>query len=124
MRTIQEFVAKMEPESEYHKKIRVAETILQQLGGHKFIVMTGATRICALESGLQFSLPGGRGFAKQGINKVQIILNPSDTYTVKFMRIRHKHVDLEIDVISNHSDIYAEDLQELFTRKTGLETHL
>ena len=102
------------------EKIQVAETILSQLGGHKFVVITGAKHLCTLESGLQFSLPGGRGFAKQGINKVQIILDPLDTYTVKFFKIRK----MEIKTISEFTNIYSDDLQALFTRETGLYTHL
>ncbi len=97
----------------------IVTNILFQLGGNKFMAMTGAKHLAGFDNGLQFSLPGN-GFCKRGINKVQVLLDATDTYTVVFGKIR-KH---EYKEISRFSDIYAEDLQTLFTRETGLETHL
>lgn len=34
----------------------IAETILQQLGGNKFVVMTGAKNFVALENGIKFNI--------------------------------------------------------------------
>lgn len=102
------------------EKMEVAQTILNQLGGHKFVVMTGAKNIYALDSGLQFGLPGGRGFTKHGINKVQVILDPSDTYTVKFIKIRKMEKTYEME----YSNVYNDMLQSVFREATGLETHL
>lgn len=98
----------------------VAETILEQLGGRRFRVMTGARNFIGCATYLSFRLPGARGFTKQGINYVRIELMPSDTYTVTFSRIRSTNVA----VISKHENIYCDALQELFTRETGLATHL
>jgi len=100
--------------------MNIAQTILEQLGNNKFITMTGARQFIALPSGLQFKLPGGGGFCKQGINCVQIILDPSDTYTMKFMKIR----SLTVKTLAEHSGIYFDQLQTIFTRETGLDTHL
>lgn len=97
----------------------VAKIILQQLGGNKFIAMTGARNFLNLGNGLSFRLPGS-GFTKQGINYVNITLDPSDTYTIEFRRIRGS----KNTIISTHNDIYYDVLQEVFTRVTGLETHL
>ena len=102
------------------EQIATANTIIQQLGGRKFIAMTGAKDMMALDSGLRFRLPGGGGFTKNGINMVRIALDPSDTYSVAFLRVRGQTVK----TISEHTDIYADGLQELFTQETGLDTSL
>uniref|UniRef100_A0A6H2A606 Uncharacterized protein n=1 Tax=viral metagenome TaxID=1070528 RepID=A0A6H2A606_9ZZZZ len=102
------------------EKLEIARTILAQLGGHKFTVMTGAKNIFALENGLQFALPGNGGFTKYGINRVQVILDPSDTYTVKFMKIRKMEKTYEIE----YGNVYCDSLQSVFREATGLDTHL
>jgi hypothetical protein len=51
---------------------------------------------------------------------VKIILDPSDTYTVKFIRVH----GTKITTVSEHSDIYCDMLVELFENETGLYTHL
>ncbi len=57
----------------------IAKTILEQLGGGRFMAMTGAKNMVAIENGLQFDLPRTRHYVKDGINKVQVVLDPSDT---------------------------------------------
>jgi len=102
------------------EKMAIANEILRQLGGHKFVVMTGAKDILALDSGLRFKLPGRRGYTRQGIDLVSVILEPSDTYTVKFEKTcGHLRA-----MIAEHIDIYNDQLQSIFTAETGLETHL
>ena len=95
-----------------------AETILQQLGGKRFIVMTGAKNLMKSNGGktLSFKLPKAAG----GINYVEITLDGSDTYTVKLM----KHRGGEAKVVKNLSMIYADQLQSVFTANTGLHTKL
>lgn len=100
--------------------MEVSETILRQLGGRQFIVMTGARNFIGHPDMLTFRLPGSGGFCKNGINRVAIRLNPSDTYTVTFSRIR----GMKAVEIAEHRDVYFDSLQEIFTRETGLETHL
>lgn len=67
--------------------LTVAKTILEQLGGNKFRVMTGAKNLVGTDNSLSFRLPGS-GFCKQGINSVKITLNGSDLYDVRYMRVR------------------------------------
>ena len=97
--------------------MKIAETILVQLGGTKFLAMTGAKNLVALEDGLMFMLPRG---TKNKANKVRITLDRYDTYQVEFMKIR----GVDLKTISTHKNIYCDMLQELFTRETGLETRL
>ncbi len=107
------------------EQIEVADEIIRQLGGRKFTVMTGAKDYMALESGLRFRLPGGGGFTKQGINRVEIDLQPDDLYTVRFSKIRFTNrIDLQTKTVSEFFGIYNDQLQPLFTSETGLNTHL
>jgi hypothetical protein len=96
----------------------ITETILQQLGGSRFAVMTGAKHFCELERGLGFQIPGN--ITKDGINSVKITLEWSDTYTVKFMRMTRT----KLVTVSEVKDVYCDTLQETFTEATGLDTHL
>lgn len=58
----------------------IAQTILQQLGGHQFTVMTGAKNFVAIENGLRFQI--GRNATRA--NCVKVILDWDDTYTMQF----------------------------------------
>lgn len=101
--------------------LRVAQTIIEQLGGAGFTAMTGARHYTAIDSGLGFSLPAR--FAKQGINKVRIILTPMDTYTVEFWRVGNAP-KFHTSKVSSHEDIYFDMLRPLFERETGLHLSL
>ena len=94
----------------------IANTILAQLGGLRFIAMTGAREFVAVDSGLRFRVPR----ARDGINLVRIVLEPSDTYAVEFRASRTTSEKL----VHRAEDIYAEDLRRVFTDSTGLETNL
>lgn len=98
------------------EKIAVVEEIVKQLGGRRFILMTGAYDFLTLDSGVSFKLPVEEGFTKHRINFVEIILTPMDTYHLLF-----KKGD---EIVSEHEGIYNDQLQELFTSETGLDTHL
>jgi len=95
-----------------------AATILQQLGGNKFVVMTGAKNLMKSDGGktLSFRLPK----ALNGINYVKITLGASDTYTVEFGRVS----GMDYKVKQKFDNIYADQLQSIFTKTTGLYTKL
>ena len=59
----------------------IAKTILQQLGGNKFVVMTGAKSLCGGENYLSFRIPGT--MTRDRINYVKITLNSMDLYDVE-----------------------------------------
>lgn len=98
------------------------ETILTQLGGRKFMVMTGAKHFTkdAADTTLSFQLP--RNFAKDGINGVRITLT-NDLYDVEFVKIGTARSGYKHTVVASSEGVYAEDLVELFERTTGLVTH-
>lgn len=115
---------------------QIAKIIFEQLGGGRFVAMTGARGFAshAPEKGsrgaLSFRLPSR--FAKDGINSVRISLTPLDTYTVTFSKIGPTPSWKQLlagkrqkaTVVSTHADIYCDQLQELFTQHTGLDIHL
>lgn len=98
----------------------IASTILEQLGGRRFIAMTGAKNFVAVAPGntLVFRLPAK--FAKNKANYVRITLTPDDLYTVEFSYLRA----MNLRDISRHEGIYCDQLRELFTTETGLYTSL
>lgn len=100
----------------------IAKTILNQLGANRFITMTGAKNFVAIENGLQFDLPRTRHFVKDGINKIQVILNASDTYTVRGLKYMPRKYDFK--ELAIETGIYADMLQGTFTEMTGLNTYL
>ena len=102
--------------------MNVATTILQQLGGNKFNAMTGAKNHTADDNALMFKLPSN--FATDGINFVKIRLMPDDTYTMEFSKITWRKYVPTIKSIKILTDVYCDQLQTLFTKVTGLDTHL
>ena len=63
---------------------QVAKTILQQLGGNKFIAMTGAKNFGSSKNSLQFKI----GKNSKSISHIIITLKSSDLYDVEFIRMR------------------------------------
>lgn len=98
--------------------MQVANTILQQIGGNRFIAMTGAKNFVGGSNFLAFALP--RGFAKNKANKVRITLTPADLYKVEFFSMYR----LDIRTIKEVDGLYADQLQDVFTAETGLDTRM
>lgn len=94
-----------------------AQTILQQLGGNRFIAMTGAKSLVDTGNGLQMKLPRG---ASRGINCVVVTLNGSDLYDVQYLKVR----GLNCTQVAQSNDVYAESLRMDFEASTGLYTSL
>ena len=99
----------------------IAQTILAQLGGRRFIAMTGAGNFIGGDNYLMFSLP--TGFAKDGINKIRITLDWTDTYIFEALKV-FPGPELKFDTIQKLDYVYADDLEDIFTNITGLDTHL
>lgn len=91
--------------------------ILEQLGGNKFIAMTGAKCFVNTGKGLQFSIGSG---AVNKANKVLITLDGEGLYTVKFFNIRGVNV---VDK-GEFQGVRADGLQALFTAQTGFDVSL
>jgi hypothetical protein len=103
----------------------VANTILAQLGGRKFLAMTGAKNLGYADGPdglgyLSFKLPSDPHFVRDGINYVKIELTPADLYRVEFGRAWGRKYAPK----AQHDDVFAEDLPGLFEDVTGLRTRL
>jgi hypothetical protein len=96
--------------------MQVAQTILSQLGGSRFVAMTGAKNLVAGHNSLSMHI----GQNAKKVTHVRIRLDPSDTYTVEFVRISKSN----FKVLTTVSDVYCDMLQEIFTQHTGLHTSL
>ena len=96
----------------------IAKTILDQLGGDRFISMTGARNFSyAPDGSLSFRLPNMPGVP---VNNVRISLDPTDTYNVEFGRVR----GIDYKVVRTEEMVYADSLRRVFESNTGLYTSL
>ncbi|AKF13659.1 putative YahA protein [Sinorhizobium phage phiN3] len=95
--------------------LTVANTILAQLGGGRFKVMTGAKNFVGAADYLMFQIP-----TSKKINKVKITLTPDDLYTVEFLNINMKK--LAVTTIKKFEGVFCDMLEDIFTEATGLYT--
>ena len=91
-----------------------AATILSQLGGSKFIAMTGAT--CYSDGDTLVTKFKGSRVA----NIMYVTLTSMDTYDVKICKFR----GMEIKTIKEVNGAYAEMLKPIFESTTFLRTSL
>lgn len=106
--------------------------ILRQLGGNKFLVMTGSKHLTysAKENNyLQMHLTRN----KIGAKWLKIVLMPSDTYTMIFSTSKKTFetiggrkfcIDEKQVILQTIEGLYNDQLAETFTEITGLYTHL
>ncbi len=96
----------------------IANIILGQLGGNRFIAMTGANSFSFGENGeLTFKYPHRKGFAISG---VKIAVNAMDLYDMEFIDLNRKN-EFTRETVEN---VYCDQLQDVFASKTGLRTSL
>lgn len=104
--------------------LQIANTILEQLGGRMFRMMTGAKHFLAHKEGAGTEAPmvGGLSFklTMGNWNHVKIELTHMDDYTVVFNKIRGFAV-VEQKVVRG---VYCDNLREVFEKETGLYTRL
>lgn len=108
--------------------MEIASTILEQLGGNKFLAMTGARDLIADGNTLRMTLPKNMSKA----NRLSITLDADDTYTVRFYRFTAgrfnpktlKFTEEKVQEVKTSHGIYWDMLQDLFTSVTGMYTHL
>jgi hypothetical protein len=96
--------------------LQIANTIIEQLGGSQFIVMTGSKDLVGREDGLSFRI----GRNAKGISHIRITLEVTDTYTVEFFKWRKLEMISRGDV----SAVYADQLRKVIESRTGLITSL
>ena len=100
-----------------------AKVLLKQLGGNKFIMMTGAKNFGLGPKGMGFKI--GRNSKK--INYIRIDLDRGkDLYNIEFIRMARKkgEVSPTLKVVKKIKGVYADQLQKMFTKYTGMYTSL
>lgn len=90
----------------------IAQTILTQLGGRRFLAMTGARDLVASETSLAMRLPIGKA------RNLRIELAADDTYTVKSLRWNRTNLQYGITAIA--SGVYADSLRDVVEGMTDL----
>ena len=99
---------------------QISSTILTQLGGRRFIAMTGCKNFVFdhTNGALSFKLPG---MVRKIATHVKIKLNALDLYDMEFIKIKRNGDMVTIDT---RKGIYNDMLQACFSKTTGLATHL
>lgn len=112
------------------------QDIFQQIGGNKFLVMTGSkVKYYGYDDNgyIYLMLQLSRNKSKAQFLKIQ--LNGKDLYNMEFSRIKKtlnkeysaigiKIYDEKIENIKTIEDLYCDQLQEIFTEVTGMYTRL
>lgn len=112
---------------------QVHEIILHQLGGRRFLAMTGSKNLLysAKENNwLSMHLTKNKSKA----HYLKIILTPMDTYTMVFSKSVKKYetmpngkrwlISETLEIVETVENVYDDMLQDVFTDRTGLYTHL
>tara|TARA_R110000803_G_scaffold28011_11_gene65155 strand:- start:1062 stop:1370 length:309 start_codon:yes stop_codon:yes gene_type:complete len=95
-----------------------AATIIAQLGGNKFRMMTGAKNFVFSTTDKNLSMRIGRNGNK--INFVRVTLTDADLYDVEYGYVR----GMNYTVRATESGIYCDMLRGSFERNTGMATSL
>jgi len=106
----------------------IAQTILDQLGGNKFIAMTGAKNLLGGKNSLSMRI--GRNRSKA--NYLSVTLNGLDLYDMEFRYVTTEKININTgkitggknEVVKEHKDLMFDQLQEFFTLATGMNTRL
>jgi len=98
-----------------NKEMKTAQVILDQLGGDKFVAITGVYDIAFATKSLHMRLPENKSKARA----LSVFL-VGDDYIMKFW----KTVNTDIVYIADIDGVHRDQLQAVFTDVTGLDTHL
>ena len=102
---------------------QIAQEILNQLGGNKFLVMTGAKNLMSCEDGsLRFKI----GRNSTTANMVKISLDADDTYTMNIFKfsMSRKTFETKEKIIDITSGLYNDQIRTHFENITGLATRI
>jgi len=105
----------------------IAQTILSQLGGNRFVAMTGAKNFGYSSDGDDTILSFKIGRNATQTNYVTVRYNRGmDNYSMIFEAVRQKRKTFEVTrkTIAEYKGVYCDQLQELFGETTGMATRL
>lgn len=126
----------MENTAQNQVKIGDHRTIAEQIGGNKFLVMTGSkVKYYGYDKNgyVYLMIQLSKNQSKAQFLKIQ--LNGKDLYNMEFLRVKKtlnkeysaigiKIYDETIETIKIYEDVYCDQLQEIFTDITGMYTRL
>ncbi len=94
----------------------IAATILQQIGGKRFMVMTGSHDFINLGNGLRMSLSRN----KTSANRLEIL------YNMRFYRqsFSRKTFEVKIKDIKTYEGVYCDMLEDIFSDVTGMHLYM
>ena len=92
--------------------------LLQQLGGNKFIAMTGAKNLAVDRAKNTLHMKIGRN--SKGVSHLRIKLTGADLYDMEFLQVRAGNVKVK----AKEKGVYNDQLQKMFTKHTGMYTSL
>jgi len=118
MADIQKIKTAMKEEKLTEKKMdrKKAAIILKQIGGNRFIAMTGAKGFAFSDKYMSFKI----GRNSKGINFVRIGHNAMDTYDMEFGFVSVKGIKVKKKV----KGVYADMLGTMFKKYTGMNVSL
>ncbi len=93
----------------------VANTIHAQIGGHRAFMMMGAKNVLGDINGLQFKI----GRNSKGVTHITVTLDPSDTYTVEFLKMG-RAPKFTRTVLGSFSLVGDDSLRSLIEENTGM----
>lgn len=106
----------------HYNFMNAATIILQQLGGNRFLAMTGSKNVFSTDNGMTLTMHLTPNKAKA--KYLRITLTEMDTYNMVFQKNGTKKDTELFPVVAQHENVYAEMLQSIFTEVTGLYTRL
>ena len=98
----------------------IAKTIIEQLGGPRFLVMTGCKNLTYGETDGQVSLTIKLTKNKLNATHLRITLTLADDYTLTFIRVRK----FEMKNVLELTGIYCDQLESTYAEVTGQATRL
>jgi hypothetical protein len=107
-----------------------ATITIEQLGGRRFIAMTGSKNFLRGEVSETNPKPWLRmdlTTNKAGVNRLKITLEANDTYTLEFYKMvcgKSTNWEAKISKEQKIEGVYSDMLQSIFTKVTGLYTQL
>ena len=108
--------------------MEIARTIIEQLGGNRFIAMTGSKDFVSDGNTLHMTLSRN----KSGANRLDITLTADDLYDMRFFKYSPGNYNAVTFVWKNEKTVEVKEykgvfdtmLRELFTEVTGMITSL
>ena len=94
------------------------QQLLQQLGGNRFIAMTGAKNLAIDKPKNELHMKIGRN--AKGVSHVRIRLSSMDLYDMEFLQVRAGKIKIK----SKEKGVYADQLGKMFKKNTGMNVRL